>query len=96
MFKKTGLDLWTGDTYPKFGIYRGEKGDHDDSNDDGNTFDLYVYRIQLSDASLEEVSSSSGLSGNAGDDLISGGANSTLSTDSALPTETSSPENEGA
>lgn len=63
MFSKSGLDLWTGASYPKFGIYRGEKGDHDASGDDDNVFDMYVYRVQLSDASLEEVSAASGVGG---------------------------------
>ena len=44
-------------------MYRGEKGDHDASGDDDNVFDMYVYRVQLSDASLEEVSAASGVGG---------------------------------
>lgn len=46
--------------YPKFGIYRGEDGDHDTPGE-SNVFDLYVYKVQLSDASLDEVSGASGL-----------------------------------
>ena len=61
VFQTSGLDLWTGATYPKFGIYRGEQGDHDDGQNTGNTFDSYIYRVQLSDASLDEVSGASGL-----------------------------------
>lgn len=61
VFQKSGLDLWTGYTYPKFGIYRGEQGDHDSDNDGGNTYDSYIYRVQLSDASLDEVKAASGL-----------------------------------
>lgn len=57
---KGGLSLWTGAVYPKFGIYRGEDGDHDTSGE-SNMFDLYVYKVQLSDASLDEVSGASGL-----------------------------------
>ena len=57
---KGGLSLWTDAVYPKFGIYRGEAGDHD-APGESNVFDLYVYKVQLSDASLDEVSGASGL-----------------------------------
>ena len=60
VLSKSGLSLWTGDVYPKFGIYRGEKGDHDGGGL-SNEFDLWVYRVQLSDKSLDEVSESSGI-----------------------------------
>lgn len=63
VFSKSGLDLWTGDTYPNFGIYRGEKGNHDTTGE-SNVFDLWVYRVQISDASLEEVSAASGIGSN--------------------------------
>ena len=46
--------------YPKFGIYRGEEGDHDTAGE-SNVYDLYVYNVQLSDASMDEVSGASGL-----------------------------------
>lgn len=56
MFTKTGIDLWTGNTYPKFGLYRGEKlrGERDPDGD--HVFDNYIYRVQISDKSLDEVS----------------------------------------
>ena len=60
VLNKGGLSLWTGDVYPKFGIYRGEAGDHDTPGE-SNVFDIYVYKVQLSDASLDEVSGASGL-----------------------------------
>ena len=62
VLEKTGLDLWTGATYPKFGIYRGEEADHDRGGHSA-TFDLLVYRIQISDSSLDEIAESSGLQG---------------------------------
>lgn len=41
---------------------RGEKGDHDDAeNGNDNVFDSYIHRVQISDASLDEVADSSGL-----------------------------------
>ena len=61
-FTKKGLTLWTGDTYPKFGIYRGEKGDRDSSRF-SNIFDMWLYRAQISDSSLDEIAMSSGLQG---------------------------------
>ena len=61
MLGKSGLSLWTGDVYPKFGICRGESGDHDTSGE-SNVFDLYVYKVELSDVSWEEVSGASGVS----------------------------------
>ena len=65
MFEKNGLSLWTGDAYPKWGIYRGEQGDHDAGGGDGSSvFDLYLYRVQVSDESLEEVEEAGGVSGN--------------------------------
>ena len=62
VFQKSGLRLWTGATYPKFGIYRGEEGDHDGGGH-SNTFDLWVYKVQISDKSLDEITESSGLQG---------------------------------
>ncbi|KAI9774084.1 MAG: hypothetical protein M1840_005177 [Geoglossum simile] len=46
VFKQSGLDLWTGDTYPKFGIYRGEEAG-DPSPDSAHTFDLWVYAVTV-------------------------------------------------
>ena len=76
VFSKTGLDLWTGETYPKFGIYRGEKGDHD-ADGESNVFDLWVYRVQISDANLDEVSAASGIGGIADNGTASGGPKAT-------------------
>ncbi len=60
VLEKDGLTLWTGDCYTKYGIYRGEKGDHD-TEGQSNVFDSYVYGVQVSDASLAEVAEYSGL-----------------------------------
>lgn len=62
VMEQSGLSLWTGDVYPKWGIYRGEKGDHDTAGE-SNVFDSWVYRVQLSDADLTEVAASSGVKG---------------------------------
>ncbi|KAL9124822.1 MAG: hypothetical protein Q9217_005889, partial [Psora testacea] len=59
VLESDGLDLWTGETYPKFGIYRGERGDHDDG-DDSNIFDSWIYKVQISDEGMHEVEESSG------------------------------------
>ena len=60
VLEKEGLTLWTGNCYTKYGIYRGEAGSHDTSGQ-SNVFDSYVYGVQVSDASLAEVSKYSGL-----------------------------------
>ena len=60
VLEKGGLTLWTGDTYTKFGIYRGEKGSHD-TEGESNVFDSYVYGVQGSDSSLAEVAKYRGL-----------------------------------
>jgi hypothetical protein len=61
-FNATGLNLWTGNTYPKFGIYRGEKAAKgDNSLDEEHVFDSFVYRVQVSDASLDEIKEAGGL-----------------------------------
>ena len=46
-------------TYPKFGLYRGE---NDGGSGGGSryTYDSFVYRVQISDKSLKEISDSSG------------------------------------
>ncbi|KAL6717805.1 hypothetical protein ACLMJK_003890 [Lecanora helva] len=54
VFQKSGLHLWTGNVYPKWGIYRGEQGEHDTPGD-SNVFDSLVYRVQLSDESMDEI-----------------------------------------
>ncbi|KAL9102999.1 MAG: hypothetical protein Q9163_001919 [Psora crenata] len=60
VLESDGLDLWTGYTYPKFGIYRGEEGDHD-NGPHSNVFDSWIYKVQISDKSLDEIAESSGL-----------------------------------
>lgn len=60
VLEKDGLTLWTGKCYTKYGIYRGEKGDHD-AEGQSNVFDSFVYGVQVSDASLAEVAEYSGL-----------------------------------
>lgn len=80
VFEKNGLGLWSGDVYPKFGIYRGEKGDHDTAGET-NVFDLWVYKVQVSDSSLGEVSGASGLGVAAIGDVI----NSASGSGSAVP-----------
>ena len=91
VFSKNGLDLWTGDTYPKFGIYRGEKGDHDTPGE-SNVFDLWVYRVQISDASLDEVSAASGIGGAVGNGTSSGGPSATAGGATTLSMRTSKAE----
>ena len=60
VLEKEGLTLWTGNCYTKYGIYGGAKGEHDTVGQ-SNVFDSYVYGVQVSDASLAEVASYSGL-----------------------------------
>lgn len=79
MFEKEGLNLWTGDTFPKFGLYRGEKGDHEGGGY-GNTLDGYVYRVQISDEGFDEIGDSSGLGGNAVGGTVGGNATTTMVT----------------
>ncbi|KAG8532249.1 uncharacterized protein KY384_003890 [Bacidia gigantensis] len=55
-----GLTLWTGKTYPKLGIYRGEQGDHDTAGYT-NDFDLWVYRVMIGDGGLDEVAEAGGI-----------------------------------
>lgn len=59
------LSLWSTKTktYPKFGIYRGEYDGPYDSNthDPQYIFDNYIYRVQISNTSLEEIQASSGI-----------------------------------
>lgn len=50
-YTRTGLDLWTGNTYPKFGIYRAETVGWDEN----------VYRFTISDQSLNDVKAAGGL-----------------------------------
>ena len=60
--QQDGLNLWTGDVYPKWGIYRGEKGEHD-LRGDSNVFNSWVYRVQLGDEGMDEVREASGVRG---------------------------------
>ncbi|KZV94901.1 hypothetical protein EXIGLDRAFT_834727 [Exidia glandulosa HHB12029] len=55
--------LLTGRTYPKIGIYRGEAAQGDESNAADHTFNSYVYRVQISDSSLDEIAEAAGLDG---------------------------------
>ncbi|KZV85906.1 hypothetical protein EXIGLDRAFT_725416 [Exidia glandulosa HHB12029] len=59
-FSRSNLCTWTGDTYPKWGMYRGEAAAGDDSDPAGHTFNSYVYRVQFSDSSKAEVAESAG------------------------------------
>ncbi|KAH7098959.1 hypothetical protein BKA62DRAFT_808089 [Auriculariales sp. MPI-PUGE-AT-0066] len=58
--KRSGLCLWTGETYPKWGIYRGEAAAGSSDPDSWHTFNSYVYRVQVSDSSKSEVAESAG------------------------------------
>ncbi|KZV97092.1 hypothetical protein EXIGLDRAFT_833088 [Exidia glandulosa HHB12029] len=58
--RKTGLYLYTGMTYPKWGIYRGEADAGDDSNPSAHKFNSYVHRVQFSDYSKAEVAEAAG------------------------------------
>lgn len=44
---KDGLRLWTGATYPKFGIYRGELDAGDEGEDSAHVFDSWVYEVTV-------------------------------------------------
>lgn len=57
---RSGLCLWTGKTYPKWGIYRGEASAGSSDPDAWHTFNSYVYRVQFSDSSKAEVAESAG------------------------------------
>lgn len=77
---KTRLEnvkLFTGDTSPKFGIYRAEAsgggkqfcpsnnkytGEAVSAGTD-RVFDSYLYRVQISDSSLDEIAEAAGLKG---------------------------------
>ncbi|KAI5778633.1 hypothetical protein EDC01DRAFT_340133 [Geopyxis carbonaria] len=53
--------LFTGPTSPKFGMYRAElNGSGDESS---HRFDSWVYRVMISDKSLDEVAEAAGTSG---------------------------------
>ena len=65
------LGLWAGNTYPKFGIYRGKKDCHN-AGGDSNVFELWIYCVQISDASLDEMSVASGIGTAAGKDTACG------------------------
>ncbi|KAH7100187.1 hypothetical protein BKA62DRAFT_658721 [Auriculariales sp. MPI-PUGE-AT-0066] len=58
--KRNDLCLWTGSTYPKWGIYRGEASPGSKDPASWHTFNSYVYRVQVSDSSKAEVAESAG------------------------------------
>lgn len=55
--------LFTGRTFPKLGIYRGEAARGNERNRQDHTFNSYVYRVQISDRSLDEIAEAGGLDG---------------------------------
>lgn len=61
VFDRSGLNLWTDATYPKFGIYRGERGNNDIGNS-ADVYDLWIYRAQISNISMSDVGRASGVS----------------------------------
>ncbi|KAH0535919.1 hypothetical protein FGG08_007178 [Glutinoglossum americanum] len=53
VLSKDGLVLWTGNTYPKFGLYRGEQSKTGpDGPDWEHVFDAYVHKVRIDDADL--------------------------------------------
>ncbi|KAH0533901.1 hypothetical protein GP486_008955, partial [Trichoglossum hirsutum] len=44
---KSGLRLWTGETYPKFGLYRGELDAGDNAQEAAHVFDSWVYHVSV-------------------------------------------------
>ncbi|GAB7348210.1 hypothetical protein MBLNU459_g6211t2 [Dothideomycetes sp. NU459] len=65
IIETSGLDLWSSETrtYPRFGLYRGEYEGPSDQNADGSrhVFDSYMYKVQISNSSLDEILGSSGV-----------------------------------
>lgn len=59
---KSGLDLWTGMSSPKVGMYRAQKGSHDTIGE-SNVFDNWVYKVMISNGSMSEVAAASGVDG---------------------------------
>ncbi|KAH7100102.1 hypothetical protein BKA62DRAFT_707609 [Auriculariales sp. MPI-PUGE-AT-0066] len=89
--------LFTGRTYPKIGIYRGESAQGDESNPEDHTFNSYLYRAQISDTSLDEIAEAGGLNASQPEEPTPTGSPEPTSTplptsDPPTPTPTSSPE----
>ncbi|KZV87246.1 hypothetical protein EXIGLDRAFT_840110 [Exidia glandulosa HHB12029] len=61
-----GAQLFTGATYPKFGIYRAEADAEKDVDADEYAVDSFVYRVQISDGGWADVAEAAGLS----DDVV--------------------------
>lgn len=69
------IAMWTGETNPKFGIYRAEAKNNGKqycpssrvftgpkaSNNADRSYDSWIYRVQISDSSLDEIAESSGI-----------------------------------
>ncbi|KAH7091831.1 hypothetical protein BKA62DRAFT_723875 [Auriculariales sp. MPI-PUGE-AT-0066] len=58
--KRGDLCLFTGDTHPKWGIYRGEAQPGSRQAASAHTFNSYVYRVQVSEGNKTEVATSAG------------------------------------
>lgn len=75
--KLSDVDLFTGPTSPKFGIYRSEASGGGSEfcpsngiftgskapNGSPNTYNSWIYRVQISDSSMSEVAEAAGISG---------------------------------
>jgi len=59
--KLSNVFLYTGETFPKFGLYRGEAAPGSKDPAWEHTFNSYVYRVQFSDKSIDEVAEAAGL-----------------------------------
>ncbi|EJD54660.1 hypothetical protein AURDEDRAFT_179764 [Auricularia subglabra TFB-10046 SS5] len=57
--------LFTGRTFPKLGIYRGEAAVGNERNTKDHVFNSFVYRVQISDRSLDEIAEAGGIGGSA-------------------------------
>ncbi|KAH7098956.1 hypothetical protein BKA62DRAFT_641670 [Auriculariales sp. MPI-PUGE-AT-0066] len=58
--KRSKLCLFTGDTHPKWGIYRGEADAGSSDPNSWHTFNSYVYRVQVSDIRKSDVAEAAG------------------------------------
>ncbi|KAH7099684.1 hypothetical protein BKA62DRAFT_750488 [Auriculariales sp. MPI-PUGE-AT-0066] len=58
--KRGNLCLFTGDTHPKWGIYRGEAQPGSKQAAKAHTFNSFVYRVQVSDGNKKDVAASAG------------------------------------
>jgi hypothetical protein len=73
--KYSGMTLVTAETYPKFGIYRAEQATEDKTycpsnqvfsgpavpSGNADVYNSWVYRVMISDTSMDEVSEAAGL-----------------------------------